>query len=147
MMGLQASDYILSTIVFCMLSMGVLGVIYGLQASNPDFVDSQRMSDLNYSFNQYDALTASVGNLKTSVDNQDNDPSIFGTINGVLNAFMNIVWTTLKSLLSSFAFMGNAYNGLMVLLGVPSWLPALIGLLVTIIIVFSIFQAITRTQI
>ena len=146
-MGLQASDYILSTIVFCMLSMGVLGVIYGLQASNPDFVDSQRMSDLNYSFNQYDALTASVGNLKTSVDNQDNDPSIFGTINGVLNAFMNIVWTTLKSLLSSFAFMGNAYNGLMVLLGVPSWLPALIGLLVTIIIVFSIFQAITRTQI
>lgn len=130
-----------------MLSLGVIGVIYELQSSNPDFVDNQRMKDLNYSFNQYDTLTDSVDSLKTSVSNQDNDPSIFGTINGVLNALMNIVWTTLKSLLGSFAFMGNAYNGLVVLLNVPDWLPVLLIALVTIIIVFSIFQAITRTQI
>jgi len=145
-MPIQPSDYIIGTIVFTVLALGLIGIIAEVNTTNSGVVDAQEMKVFNDSFNHYDELTASVTGLQTSITDSQVDNGIFGTVNGVLNSLMNTVWTTFKFLFTSFGFMTEAYNGLVLILGVPAWLPILLGLLVIVIIAFGIFGAITRSN-
>ena len=145
-MPIQPSDYIIGTIIFTLLSMGIFGIYAEVQSSNAAFIDGEQYSSFNSSFYQYDKVQSSVGGLKSSITDSQVDNGIFGTVNGVLNSLMNTVWSTFKFLFTSFGFMTDAYNGLCSSLGVPAFVPVLIGLLVVTIISFGIFAAITRTQ-
>jgi hypothetical protein len=144
-MTLQPSEYIIGTIIFTMITLGVVAVIMEVQNVDNGFIDAQNLKDFNQSFNHYNELTNSVNGLQTSVTGSEIDQG-GSTVNGVLNSLLNTIWTTLKMLFSSFAFMTTAYNGLVVTLGVPSWLPILIGLIVSVIFAFGIFAAVTRTN-
>jgi hypothetical protein len=144
-MPIQSSDYIIGTIIFTLLALGMIGIFAEVQSNNSNFVDGQEYSTFNKSFNHYDELTTSVNGLQTSITGSKIDNSIFGVTNGVINSLIGTVWTTLKFLFNSFSFMGDAFNGLVTLLGLPAWLPILLGLIVIVIIAFGIFAAITRT--
>ena len=145
-MPIQPSEYIIGTIIFTALALCIVGIFAEVQGSGNGFVDGEEFSSFNKSFNQYNSLQSSVGGLQSSITNSQVDNGIFGTINGVLNSLMNTVWTTFKFLFSSFGFMTTAYNGLCSSLGVPPFVPVIIGLLVVVVIAFGIFSAITRTQ-
>lgn len=145
-MAIQPSDYIIGTIIFTLLTLGLVGVMTEVQSKNTNFVDTQQYSDFNKSFNHYSTITSSVTNLQDSITGSEVDNGIFGTVNGVLNSLMNTVWTTFRFLFSSFSFMNTAYLGLSTNLGLPYWLPIILGLIVIVVISFGIFSAVTRSN-
>jgi len=135
--------YIIGIVMFTFMIVGGVSIfsIYG--NSEPSFIQDEQFQDFNNSFNVVNDITKQVDDLEQSITEADTDFGLFG----VLNALISSAWQALKLLFTSLSFMDGVFAGLTAVFGIPGWIPALIGVLVTVVLIFSIFSAIFQRDI
>ena len=135
--------YIIGIVMFTFMIVGGVSIfsIYG--NSEPSFIQNEQFQDFNNSFNVVNDITKQVDDLEESITEADTDFGLFG----VLNALISSAWQALKLLFTSLSFMDGVFLGLTSVFGIPGWIPALVGVLVTVILIFSIFSAIFQRDI
>jgi hypothetical protein len=135
--------YIIGIIMFTFFIVGGIAIMTEFSQDDPTFLDNDKYSTFNSTFNKYDQVTRNVNSLRTNIEDADVD---YGTF-GVLNSLISSGWNTLKLLFTTFSFMNGVFTGLYTIFGVPVWIPALIILLVTVVICFAIYSAIFQREI
>ena len=140
MAEVEPKHYIIGVIIFGMLITGGLSLMSMINEKDPTFINDDKFSQFNESFNQFDDTTDAVGSLESNIRTTGSDFGVFG----VLNALISSVWQTLKLLFSSFSFMNNVFYGLSYVFGVPAWVSAGIISIVTVIFVFFIYGLVFR---
>jgi len=135
--------YIIGIIIFTMVIIGGLGMIGELNDNDASYVDTEKYTQFNQTFNTQKAIESNVTGIRDSLLNADTQPGLFG----VLNALINAAWGILTGIFSSFAFMGDAMMGLSEMFGVPAWIPIMLILIVTVLFAFAIFSAIFQRDI
>ena len=130
--------YIIGIIMFTFFIVGGVSMLSMMSSDGAMFAGDAQLQQFNNTFNIQQDISSSVTDLETSVTGADLDPGPFG----MLNALISSSWTSLRLLFSSFGFMNSVFVGLSTVFGIPSWIPALIVLIVTVVIVFAIFGAI-----
>lgn len=141
-MGTTPQQYIIGIIIFMFVIVGGISLLNIYKDSGASFVNDERFDSFNKTFNKVDDVTGVVDDLQTSIEQEENSFGIIGQVVGVLDSLINGAWNTLKLLFGSLIFMNDAYNGLNTFFGVPVWVSAMIGLIVTVMLVFAIFGAI-----
>lgn len=136
--------YIIGIIIFTFFIIGGVSIM-GMLAGEEDsaFAGDQQLRQFNETFNIQEDITREVGDLEASVSDPDLDPGPFG----MLNALISSAWTSLSLMFDSFSFMTSVFGGLSTMFGVPVWIPALIGLIIVVLLVFAIFGAIFQSKI
>lgn len=144
MAEVNPSNYIIGIAVFTLFIMSGLTLVIepGYISGNTSYIDQGKLKDFNESFNQYSQLNEKVDTIKTNIESSDSDFGIFG----VLNALINSAWQTLKTLISSFDFMDDAFKGLTAIFGIPTYVSAILTTLITIMIAFAIYRAIFKAE-
>lgn len=135
--------YLIGIVIFTFFMIGGMSILSQYIAVDPDYGDADKIEQFNRTFNVLDNVNTEIGNLQDNVESASTD---FGTF-GVLNSLISSAWNSLKLLLSSFSFMNSVFYGLNTFFGIPAWIPGLIILLITILIVFAIWSAIFQRDI
>lgn len=130
--------YIVGIIIFTFFIIGGVSLMSMMMPPSINAADTAQFQKFNRTFNVQKDITESVGNLESSVTGADLDPGPFG----MLNALISSSWTSLRLLFSSYSFMDSVFEGLSSIFGVPGWIPALIMLIITVMLVFAIFGAV-----
>lgn len=130
--------YIIGIIMFTFFIVGGVSLLSIFNDSNPTFTSDDKFTEFNQSFNVLDDVTDQVDSLEGSITEADTDFGLFG----VLNALISSAWQALKLLFSSLSFMDNVFGGLASIFGVPTWIPAIVILIITVVLAFAIFSAI-----
>jgi hypothetical protein len=139
---LKPSGYILAIIAFTFVIMAGMGMIGELRQADPTFMSGGSLDEFNTTFNRYDELTSSVGQLQSSLTDSQQDWSLLGTF----NALIGTAWHGLVLIISSFNFMNLVFAGLG-MFGVPAWVGGLCSLAVVVVLVMAIWAAIFRTEV
>lgn len=142
MTDVTPSQYIIGILLFTFVIVGGISFIVMFNDDDNTFIDQEKFTTFNESFNKLNDVTTEVNTLKTGITDADTDFGAFG----VLNSLISNAWQSLKLLFTSFSFMDSVFAGISALFGVPTWVSALIGLLITVIIVFAIYAAIFQSN-
>jgi len=140
-MAEEIRNYIIGIIVFTAFIMGGVALMGELRKSDLGYATDERFSEFNNTFNVYNDLDDSIGNMETGITNTNSTD--YGTF-GVLNSLIASSWQTLRLMFSSLDFMDNVIGGT-VLFGIPSWMASLAIMAITVIIIFAIFAYIFRS--
>lgn len=135
--------YIMGIIIFTFFIMGGVAMLSELTDAKDTYGDSEKYLEFNQTFNKIDNVTTEINELEEGIATQEADIGAFGMLNSLISG----AWSSLKILFRSFGFMNTAINGLNSFFGVPAWIPLLIILMVTVLIVFAIFSAIFQREI
>lgn len=135
--------YILGIVMFMFVIVGGVSLLGMMRSDDSTYGDSSQLQEFNNTFNQLDLVSDRVGSMQGTLSNASVDGGTFG----VLNSLILSGWQTFKLLFSSFGFMTGVFNGLTTFFGVPAWIPAIILLVVTIMLVFTIISAILQKDI
>lgn len=138
MVEITPKTYLTALIIFTLIIVGGINMIVSIRDHDPTFMNDEKFSDFNKSFNRYQDLNNSISGLQTSITGADPEWGVFG----VLNALIKSAWASLSNLFSSLSFMNAAFTGLSVVFGVPGWIIGLITSLITVMIVFTIWALI-----
>ena len=113
--------------------------------NHPDslLADSDKYASFNESFNKFDELDESISGLAGGLDETNpsdpNDDSFLGNL-------IKGSWNTLKTIGTSFSFIGDMFDATTTYFGVPAWIPALIGSLILIIFIFGVWSAVFQRE-
>lgn len=140
---MKPSKYLIGILIFSLIITSGVFLIGLLHNENPDFVDSERYTDFNRTFNKLDDATSTVDSMESGIENADTDFGAFG----VLNSLISTGWNSLKLMLTSLSFMHGVFNGLYTFFGVPPWVGSSIIALTTLVIIFAIFSAIFQRDV
>lgn len=135
--------YIIGILLFTFMILGGIAMLGEFNKDDPTFVDADKYEQFNNTFNVYGDIDDEVGGMRNQLEEADTDPSVFG----VLNSLIMSAWQTLRLIVSSFGFMDGVFNGLSTMFGVPAWVPGIIILLITVVLIFVIFSAIFQRDI
>lgn len=133
--------YVYGLILFTLVTVAGISMLSIYGADNPAALTG-KYTQFNESMNKLADVNTEINSLDTSVQGNDPDPGTFGVLNGLING----AWQTLRLMGSSFSFMTDAYDAMGDIFGVPSWIPGLVALLITAMVVFAIFSAIFQTE-
>lgn len=137
-------NYFFGIIIFTLVVVGGIVLITQFRDTDSTFVDNagNTLYRFNSTFNKMSDLNSQVSKMKNDAITPQ-DTGFFGMVNGVINGLINSAWTGLTFLFSGLTFMDDAFQGLSIFLGVPeiAFLGALLGLMVTIMIIFAIWGA------
>lgn len=141
-MGLEGvQNYIIGVILFVVViasGVFVLGSFYSVDSS----IDSVgQVSQFNESLNKASSVTASVGALDSSIQSVSSENV---GILGWLNALVGSIFNGLKAIGGTLSFMNVAASESASMFGVPAFIFPLVLLIVTVIIGFAIYSAITK---
>ena len=134
----KVSNYLIGIVLFCFIIVGGVSVMGMFRAEDATY-GGDHYSEFNRSFNVMEDISTEVTDLQTGIESTEDQD--FGTF-GVLNALISKSWQSLRLFVSSFSFMNSAFAGASTVFGVPVWIPTLAGLIITIVIIFSILSAI-----
>jgi len=135
--------YIYGIIIFVGIIIGGMSLIGEFRNASASYIDTNQYIAFNNSFNQYDELNTQVNKVEKDIEGNKAEMGVFG----VLQSLIKGSWNTIKFLGSSFNFMDDSFNGLSQLFGVPAWIPSLIMMFITILIVFAIYTIIFQREI
>ncbi len=135
-------------IIFTMLVSSVVGLLTLVRDGGvgdgseavPGLMSSERITEFNRTFNKADNVTSNVEELKTKMQGLNIEKTT--DIISLPLALVSTSWSMIKFITNSFGFMTSAFEGLSAYLGVPTWIPTLISLLVVVLFVFSILTII-----
>lgn len=138
---------LISAVFLTMIVMGGVGMMAHFNSYNSDFSGSgKEYSEINSTLNRYSDLTGEVESLSSSQDEGsfwDDLP-----VTGLLSTAWNGV-TLLKSTVTIFTG-SDEEEGLLSagsrMLGVPSWVGVLFGLVVSIIVVFALWALVFQRE-
>lgn len=136
--------YIIGIIIFTFFIVGGIAILTEFNNARPGFVDDEKFTQFNSSFNKMNDLTGAVEDLENTITESDEDQDL--GIFGVLDALINTGWNTLKLLFTSFGFMEAIFASLS-MFGVPTWVGALLVLMVTVMIAFAIYTAVFQREV
>lgn len=135
------SQYIIGIIMFTMVIVGGIALINIYKNEGAAFANTAEFAEFNDTFNLMDDVESTVDDLQSNVEEEDADYGLVGEIVNIADTLINGLWNTLKLLASTLGFMNAAYTGLSDFFGVPVWATALIIMIVTVVIIFSIIGA------
>jgi hypothetical protein len=134
--------YIYGLIVFTLIIVGGISMYASFAAYSPAMTSNTKYGTFNSTFNRYNDLNSSVAGLSDSVTNAQSEIGVFGVLNGLINT----AWNGLKFIFTSFGFVGDIGAGLTNVFGVPAWIPSLLILGITVMLVFTIWSAIFQSE-
>ena len=137
-MDVKPSHYIFGILGFVFFVMAGVSLIGEFRQAQPTFGTDESFTEFNDTFNVYNEVESSVGQLEAGVTDAEPDMGVFG----VLNSLIQSAWQTLVLTISSFGFMTAVFGGLSTVFGMPAWIGGLIVLAVSVMFVFAIFSAI-----
>lgn len=142
MVQVKISDYIIGIIIFTLFIVGGVSMLAIFTSHSTGYGNSTAYVEYNDTVNVLGDVTNQVEELESSVKSSDPDWGVLGT----LNALINSGWQTLKLTFDSFNFMDEVFIGTSAFFGIPLWIPGIIILIITIIIVFAIYSAIFQRE-
>lgn len=134
--------YLYGIIIFTFFIVGGVYILSELTTQNPSVTNSTKYAQFNSSFNKLEDVSSNVGELEEGLTGSETDFGAFGA----LNALISSAWQSLVLMFTSFDFMNDVFNGLTSVFGVPAWIPTLVILLVTVMLVFAIYSAIFQKE-
>ena len=143
MTSMTPSSYIIGIIVFTMFIMGGMAMMNEFQKKDATFVDTEKYTQFNSTFNRMNDVTTNVNTLQSGVTGVNNDYGAFG----VLSSLIAAGWNSLILIFTSFGFMGTVFGGLSTFFGIPTWVVTLVLALISVSLVFAIFSAIFQKEI
>jgi len=135
---IEIRNYIIGIIIFVFFIVGGLAMMGILYKDKASITGDESYTQFNKTFNKLDQVTDKVEGLQSSIEDAEPEQGLFG----VLNSLISTAWNSLKLVFTSFGFMNGVFSGMYAIFGVPSWIPALIMLIVVVIIAFEIWRAI-----
>lgn len=135
-------SYIYGLIIFTFLIVGGLSIYASFAAYNPTLAASTKYGSFNDTFNRYSTLNSSVSGLQTSITDSDAEIGVFGVLNGLINT----AWNGLKFIFTSFGFMSDVGEGVTTVFGLPTWVPGILLLTITVMLAFTIWSAIFQSE-
>ena len=143
MTNILLRHYIWGAIAFVLIIGGGVSMMADMSKSNPSMIENTEFSNFNKSFNQISEINNNVNTMGSRINSTEPDFTEFGG----LNALIKSSWDFLKGIRAMFNFMDVAFRGLSKIFGVPPWIVVLVGLAVTVLVVFVIFSAIFQRDI
>ena len=128
--------YIFGVIAMMLFITGGVFIMSAFKDTNAAFDSENRLDEFNRTFNKLDDLNARINQSAEDITTAEPDLGVLG----VLNSLIQTGWLTLKTIITSFTFMSDVYGGLTALFGIPAWIPLIIGLFITTMLVFAIFS-------
>jgi len=128
--------YFAGIIVVIVIMAGV-ALINEIAVDKPDYLGDEGITYFNNTLNNYAELEASSAEFQSTITNAP-DPSLFGW----LDALVGGVWNGLTNLFSTLNFLISFVLGVPTYFGLPSWLASLTVIMITGVILFTIFSAI-----
>jgi hypothetical protein len=141
-MTVSPSQYIIGILMFTMLIVGGIYLIDIFRSQDSSPIDPTKYNQFNSTFNTMSDVTSKVSNLETDITESQSD---FGTL-GVLNSLISTAWQSLRLLFTSWGFFKNVLFGLTIF-GIPAFVPLILGLIITVMIAYSIYSAIFQREI
>ena len=142
-MAVLPRHYIIGIVIFTFMIIGGVSLISIVKTADSTFASDDKFIQFNKTFNKYNELNSSIVSLQSSITEASTDFGIFG----VLNALINSGWAAFKLMFSSLAFFADILMGMTTIFGIPAWIPGLLIMLTTILLVFAIFSAIFQKDI
>lgn len=142
-MGLEGiQNYMIGIILFIIVITGGVYVIGTFRDSNTSLDTVGEINSFNQSLNKAANITTSVNQLDQQIQAVNSqDVGILGW----LNALVGSIYNGLAAIGGTLSFMSVAASETAAIFGIPSFIFPLILLIVTVIIGFAIWSAITRT--
>lgn len=129
----------ISVVIFTIFIVGGISIMSLFMSDNPGMIPANDFSEFNNSFNTYADLNSQVGSLDNGVrDTNSTDPGQFGVLNGLINS----AWQTLRTTTVSMHFIYSTLGAIPLMFPVPVWFMTLVGLIITITVVYAIWGAI-----
>jgi len=132
------SSYIVAIIIFTLIIIGGVSMIATFGDKDSSFIDEERYSDFNKTFNKYEDIQDISNKTQTNIENMEDTDLDFG----VLGSLINQAWQFLRLLITSLSFMSSAFNGIVIMFGVPAWIPTMLIAIITILLGFAIYSII-----
>lgn len=142
-------DLFIGIVLFAMVSTGIVYLLTSITTSGQtgqeavdlfEGVDADRIQEFNRTFVSSSNITSKVNKLEDEVNKLNVDkPTDILTVGGAL---ISSGWTAVTLILGSVGYMTTAIGGLTTYLGVPSFVPAFIIVIITVIVIFSILAVI-----
>lgn len=141
-MGLeQLQSYIMGVVLSIIIITSGLMFLSEFRANDTTIDPTNSVNNFNRTLNKADEVTTAVDGMSGSIE----DASTTSTgVLGWLNALVGSIFDGLKALFSSFSFISVMATETGEALGVPTIFISLALLIITIIIVFAIWSAITK---
>ena len=141
-MGLEGvQNYIIGVILFMLVITGGVFMIGSFYNKDPSIDSIGQIDSFNKSLNKASEVTASVSELDSSIQSVSNEN--VGVL-GWLNALVGSIFNGLRAIGDSLGFMSTASSEASAIFGIPAFILPLILLIVTVIIIFAIYSAITK---
>lgn len=134
--------FLYGIIIMMFFIMGGVALLAEFQAADSTFDDSDKTGEFNRTFNKISEVTEEVNVLEDNIKSSDTDFGLFG----VLNALIFSSWQAIKFIFDSFGFMDAVLYGLQSFFGVPAWIPLIITLLITVMLVFAIYRMVFQSE-
>jgi len=129
---------IIGLIVGTMVVLSVMLMINRLVAVNPTVMGSE-YSNFSVKLDKSQELNQSVSGLKSLVEGSTSGPL------GVIAAIVNTLWNGIKVIFNSVGFFGVMLESLTDFIGLPSYVPTLLFMIVTLLLVFWLIDIIFRS--
>lgn len=141
-MGLeQLQSYITGVILAIIVITGGLLILNDFRSNDTSIDPTNTVNSFNRTLNKANEVNISVSGMSNSI--QEASTTNTGVL-GWLNALVGSIFDGLKAIFSSFSFVNVAAEETGKELGIPAILTSLALLIITIIIVFAIWSAITK---
>lgn len=141
--AIKPRDFMVAIGMFILVIFATTWMISSAAESNPDFVDQTKLETYNNTFNQFGEYNTQVNSI------QNQTSSITGSQGGAfgfLNNLINQGWSTLKALFGSFSFFTQAFNGMATVFGVPTFIPSIFILIMTIVFFTAVLSVIFNRE-
>lgn len=136
--------YLYGIVIFTMLIIGGVTILGAGFNSSDSFGNKADYEQFNRSFNKLNELNEEIDTLEAGVtESSQEKASVWGFLDGLVNS----VWYGIRSLSTSLSFATDIFTNLNTMFGIPTWVTVGIGMLITIMIVFSIISVIFKMNI
>lgn len=135
MTDVKPKHYIVGIILFTLFIVGGVSMLSIYSDTDPTFTDDPQFTKFNKTFWKLEEVNNRVEGIESSITDTDPDQGTFGFLNSLISS----AWNAMKTIFTSFSFMGDVLNGLSTIFGIPAWIPSLLFSLVTIMFAFAIY--------
>jgi hypothetical protein len=141
-MGLEGvQNYMIGVILFVVVITSGVFVIGNFYSSDVSIDSGNQIGQFNRSLSKASEVTTSVNELQSGIVNvNEEDAGVLGWLNSLVGS----IFRGLKAIFGTLSFMNVAADETASLFGMPTFIFPLILLIVTVIIGFAIYSAITK---
>jgi len=134
--------YLIAIVIFSFFIVGGVNMLSEFNKADPTFTQDsgEKFKTFNKSFSKLNEVTNSSSSMQRSIEKFDQDPGFFGMINALVTSAMSGI----RNIFTSFGFMGDAFNAISNVYGIPTWVSGFILAIISITIVVIIWKTIFK---